>query len=497
MNRKNLSTPASSSRTNTNLGFTSSAKDGLARNGLGAIGSKRLPRLKANPSVPQQPIIPTLNKGSTATILLNNMSNNISTQNRGSVLQPGMLSGGNANGSHSIGSSNKLPADLQDKINKWREKRDLRQQHLQQQGQKINYPVQINYSKNYQQKQEQFEQNQLDESELEVLNDDNDLAYDEQVEQEQVDEEATPVYKSQLLQPLPQPQQQLPQQLPQPQPQPQPLPQNPTAIPGKIFQNKQTPPKPIIPKDTSQLAPSSLFDATNQEILKGMIESEVKTLLDQLKKQRPELVNQAELMNMVNQKTRNFEDSLQQFNVKEQRLHDAVDQMQVTLRAIQHNIDSVTTESGGSGITEEVMRSWVMHFFNEQIGILKKDMQTDIQNVSERTNTALGSLKLLETKSENTLQNMFESSCFVYGKTTKQTLAYQSPDIESTVVLELEADKKILLCYPIISKQDKTEQEKSQRWMKMRTVDPNTAQLEEGWVPIVLGDIVMVSDFSL
>jgi phage shock protein A len=254
-----------------------------------------------------------------------------------------------------------------------------------------------------------------------------------------------------------------------------------------------------------------------------------------LKKERPELVNQAEVMNIVNQKTRKFEDSLQQFNVREQRLRESVDQFHVTIKAVQTNIDAIKHESGGAGITEDVMRSWVSHFFNEQIGMLKKDIQTDFNNVTEKIHynnneiqktlekmshnskesseeiqneftkvyeklasviknndfkTLEANLQLLEKKFQNTLQNIFESVTFVYGTVVEEVAIYEKSDKKAKEICKAQPGDKLLLCYPIFK-------DGNNRWMKTRTVDAESAQLAEGWVPVFFDDTVFVNSFHL
>ena len=245
----------------------------------------------------------------------------------------------------------------------------------------------------------------------------------------------------------------------------------------------------------------SLFDTTGQEILKGMVDVEVKKILDQLKKERPELLTQTDLMNQINLKNRKIEDSLQQFNIHNQRLKDTVDQLSISIKAVQSNIDHVKHESGGSGLTEEVMRSWVLHFFTEQIGNLKKDFQEEFYKTNEKINQFGGvksnelkivenNLKLLETKFQNTLQNIFESFCFVYATAVEKVSIYTFQDVKSTVINTINPGEEILLNYPILK-------DDNNRWMKARIVDRESAQLTEGYIPIFLNNVVLLNNFHL
>lgn len=263
-------------------------------------------------------------------------------------------------------------------------------------------------------------------------------------------------------------------------------------------QTKQANPTSSSPPTALQ----SLFDTTGQEILKGMVEVEVKKVLDQLKKERPELVTQTDLINQINLKNRKVEDSLQQFNIHNQRLKDTVDQLSISIKAVQTNIDNVKHETGGGGgLTEDVMRSWVLHFFNEQIGNLKKDFQEEYYKTNEKINQLSGgksnelkiienNVKLLETKLQNTLQNIFESVCFVYGTVVEKVSIYTLQDLKSTVIASINPGEEILLNYPIIK-------DGNDRWMKARVVDHESAQLAEGYIPIFLNNLVLLNNFHL
>jgi len=163
-----------------------------------------------------------------------------------------------------------------------------------------------------------------------------------------------------------------------------------------------------------QLKGISLFDPQQQEILRGQVDFEVKRVLDQLKKERPELSNQADIMNAVAQKTRSFEESLQQFNIREQRLLDMIDQMNVKIKAVQSNVDNTKSENGGQFITENVMKSWVSFFLSEQMANVKTG---DIRkNTAERlgikeSSTVMESLDFLGFFSDEPL-NYTETSPF-------------------------------------------------------------------------------------
>jgi hypothetical protein len=272
-------------------------------------------------------------------------------------------------------------------------------------------------------------------------------------------------------------------------------------------------------RDTS----GSFFHPTNQEILKGIVSSEVNSVLDKLKTERPELVNQAEVMNIVTQRTRKFEDSLQQYNVREQRLRDKVENMEVTLRAVQGNIDEVKQDNGGTYITEDVMRSWVSHFFNEQTEEIRTNVQGELEKrflASNQTNDKLGrtviglqeqvsmlrkdndSLKeqnqslthVMDTANktfENTVQNIYEASCFTYGKVVNDVKVYKDADATTEEAWDLTDGERVILYYPIEGDGE------NNIWMKTRRVDVHNAGIEEGWVPIILGGDVFVGEFGL
>lgn len=268
--------------------------------------------------------------------------------------------------------------------------------------------------------------------------------------------------------------------------------------------------QPNQPNNASAL--QALFDSSGQEILRGMVENELKKSLDQLKTQRTELINQTDFINTINQKLRGFEDNLQQFIVREQRLKDAVDQNNVRLKAVQTNIDTVQSNNGGAVLTEKDMHSFVTHFFNEQIGVMKKEIQTDFSGVYEKiyqlggsvnTSTPITSstssndfkileqnVRLLETKFQNSLQSLFESNRWVTGKTVFDIAVHEKPDLQTTVINRLEAGTKVMLLYPILEENDN-------RWMKVRLVNKDSAELQEGWIGLVIGEQLNVNEFSL
>ena len=276
-----------------------------------------------------------------------------------------------------------------------------------------------------------------------------------------------------------------------------------------------------------QSQPQSLFDPTSRDLLKSIVEIEVKKTLDQLRKDRPELASQEDVMNMVNQKTRKVEESVQQFNVREQRLQETINQIIVSLKAVQSNIDNVKTESGGAGLTEDVMRSWVSHFFNEQIGMVKKDFQTENRaahdrhattsnqivvvmdqvaalsnqltavndkfersaNLAEKLKGMESNLNVMDSKFQNTLQNIFETGCFVFGTVVEDLNVYAKPNQNSDVLDRISSGVRLLLLYPIVK-------DGNDRWMKVRIVDSDSAALTEGWVHVFLNDTVFVNSFG-
>jgi hypothetical protein len=241
----------------------------------------------------------------------------------------------------------------------------------------------------------------------------------------------------------------------------------------------------------------SLFDPQQQEIMKGQVEFEVKRILDQLKKERPELTNQADIVNAVNQKTRVFEESLQQFNVREQRLRDMVDQMNVTIKAVQSNVDNTKSENGGQFITENVMKSWVSFFLSEQMANIKTELRSDIVRLNEKTtqqtsdiNTLETTSRLLETKLQNTLQTIFESVLFVRASVLGPVSSYETTSTESKSVRSYVQGEELILVYPVVKMGE-------DRWMKVKSVDSVSAQLSESWVPVLLNQVPLVGDFKL
>ncbi|NDJ15515.1 MAG: hypothetical protein EBY17_30800 [Acidobacteriia bacterium] len=252
-------------------------------------------------------------------------------------------------------------------------------------------------------------------------------------------------------------------------------------------------PTPTPTNPTSAPAPlrsSTLFDGTAQDILKGQVDFEVKRVLDLLKKERPELLGQADLMNLLAQKTRKWEENLQQFHVREQRLRDTVDQLCVTIKAVQSNVDQVKNESGGTVLTEESMRAWVPFFFNEQMSLVKAEWREDFVKIENKVVAAVTALNALESKMQNTLQNLVEASSFVYGVMLQDSGLYEKPDSQSKEVSRVLSGQWLMLAYPIVSVGN-------DRWMKVRTVHQDTAQLGEAWVPVLYEGTPYVGQFTL
>ena len=224
------------------------------------------------------------------------------------------------------------------------------------------------------------------------------------------------------------------------------------------------------------------------------IEYQVTKILDQLKKERPELTNQADVMTLVNQKVRKFEDSIQQINVLNQRLRDSVDQMSVKVNAVQSNIDQVKNQSGGTMLTEETMRSWVQFFLGEQIGLLKTEMgdvmDTKLSPVRTAIKTQEANTHVIDVKLQNTLQDMWESTCFVYGTVLSEVNLYSNSDQDSSQLRKCAVGEKLLLEYPIIQYDD-------DRWMKVKLVDSITAELKHAFVPVFVKSKAYVGNFCL
>lgn len=429
-----LRTTRTTNNNNGALGFLGGAGNGNPGQMLGArVGARRKQRieqLKAAATTQQ------LNNGNNATMLYSSGLNKTTNQ-----VQPGN------NLNHQI----KLPLDVQEKMNRWREKREGRQA-----AQQVTTQVTTQQDENFEVEQE--------------------TAQDENIQ-------SIPVANAVMTQPRDATIRRSSDNVPAVM----------VSQPGVVLPQQSPAPVP----------PPSLFDSTNQEILKTMVSHEVKQVLDQLKKERPELLNQDEVMTNLNTKTRGFEDTLQQFNVKEQRLRETVDQLNITVKAVQTNIDNFKHETGGAGVTEEVMRSWVSHFFNEQVGVLKKDFQTEIGKLSDKVSasqsgavnsnslkTIESNLKLLENKFQNTLQTIYESVAFVYGQVMEEVKVHEKPDSKSKTITKAAVGDRVMLYYPVVK-------DDNNRWMKVRTVDPESAQLADGYVPVFQNNVVYVGNFKM
>jgi hypothetical protein len=194
-------------------------------------------------------------------------------------------------------------------------------------------------------------------------------------------------------------------------------------------------------------------------------------------------VNQAEVMSAVNAKTQKFSESMQQMNVLNQKLRDMVDSINVKLNAVQSNVERVTQQSGGPVLTEETMRSWTQFFVSEQLGFLKNDSHLEIEGVN-------GKIALLDSKFQETLQNLYESTCFVIGRVIEDGVAiYKDSNNQSEEINYCKCGDRLKLKYPVIH-------QGNDRWMKVQTVNPNTAELGIGFVPIYLQSIMYVGEFS-
>jgi hypothetical protein len=370
-----------------------------------------------------------------------------------------------------ISQSIALPPDIQDKINRWREKRLKQDQPTKttppiQQTRPSTSPIQLSQVRGRLDNKSVIQPPPT----LFVTDDMNNFISeeDDQHVQDEVENSTSNLSGVSSL---------TPQQLTVPQP--------------LQLTSSQT-----LPQQT-QLKSISLFDPQQQEIMRGQVEFEVKRVLDQLKKERPELTNQADIMNTVNQKTRIFEESLQQFNVREQRLRDMVDQMNVTIKAVQSNVDNTKAENGGQFVTEDVMKSWVSFFLGEQMANIKTELRSDIVRLNEKTTQQSSDLKtlettvhLLETKLQNTLQTIFESVLSVRGSVLNQVSSYESTNVDSSVRNTYNTGDELVIMYPIVKIGE-------DRWMKVKTVDSTTAQLSEAWIPVLLNQVPLVGNFKL
>ena len=220
----------------------------------------------------------------------------------------------------------------------------------------------------------------------------------------------------------------------------------------------------------------ALFDTTTQDIMNQQIKFRVKYELDELKQQRPELVNQAEVMGLVTAKTQKFAESMQQMNVLNQRLRDMVESINVKLNAVQSNVEQVTHKSGGPILTEETMRSWTQFFVGEQLGFLKNDNHNDIESLNSKIAAFDCKIEAIDRKLQETLQNLYESTCFVIGCVLEDNVAiHEDSDCQSSKFCCVNRGDRLKLKYPVIHKGN-------DRWMKVQTVNPNTAEMGIGFV---------------
>lgn len=398
-----------------------------------------------------------------------------------------------------------LPADIQEKMERWKARRaekDKNEQYqLQQYDKHYGMPeptqpvVEMDtYSESEEERDERDERGERDERDN---HNENEPHYHHEHSHNQF---VMPPIQS--IQPIQVPLSEYPSQQQQKQPlQPQ-YQRQPTQRPPPSL------PSPPLPQPTEASA-SSLFHPSNQEILKGMVATEVNLILDKLKAERPELVNQSEIMNIVNKSTRTFEDALQQSAIREQRLRDSFEKMEISFRAIQNNIDEIRQDSGTTFVDEKTMKSWVNHFFNDQIGQLQlsmsKDIKTNMQAFIQDKNTASTSVERLEksvadlrasidainAQYQATVQKIYEQTCFTRGKVLRKLNVHRAQDSKSEVLYSVAENEMVALYYPIENK------ENGDIWMKTRRVNPLNGALSEGWAPVMLANQVLIGEFTI
>ena len=421
--------------------------------GTGPSGRQRQQQQPQN----QQQTIPQMNMGNSGTVMF---ANSALTDRNGQTVKPGDLSQGMD-----------LPYDIQDKIKNWREKK---LQKDQSRGLFPPFPQQssMNTTPSYE-SIDQFQKNVFPQSQTNQY--------------QQIRLQQQPLQQQQQQQPLQQ------QQPFQQQPFQQPLQQQaPLAVQQEtVFEETS---QSSDESSTKQTAVPSIFDAGMQEIMNRQIEFQVNKILDQLKKERPELTNQADIMTVVNQKIRKSEDMIQQMHVRNQRLSESVEQMNVKVKAVQSNVDQVKNQSGGTSLTEETMRSWVQFFLGEQLGLLKTDMNDVMNTKLEYLNTAMktqeANTNVIDIKLQNTLQDMWESTFFVFGTVLTEVALYKESNKNSEEIRNCAVGEKLLLTYPILKFGE-------DRWMKVRNVDPLTAEITQAFVPVFLKSNVYVGNFHI
>lgn len=255
---------------------------------------------------------------------------------------------------------------------------------------------------------------------------------------------------------------------------------------------------------------SSIFHPSNQEIIKGIIASEVRATLDKLKTERRELVDQESALNQFSLRTLKVEENLQEFNIREQRLRDAVEKLEISIKATQTNVDEIKKDSNSAFVTEDVMRSWVKHFYNEQAEELRLKVADEIKKgvaaaqkpqeeleklivaaVNKKTIELSQSIADVDRKFENTLQKIYTSTCFTIARAVNHVNVYENSDEKSRVLWDIKENQRVVLYYPLNIVGDRT------IWIKTRRVNPDDAELSEGWVPIMLNGTVNLGDFGL
>jgi hypothetical protein len=387
----------------------------------------------------QQQTMPQMNMGNSGILMF---ANSAFADRNGQIVKPGDLSQGMD-----------LPIYIQDKIKIWKENK------LQKDKSRGSFPPSVHQS---QESADQIES------------------------QAPLNVQANQYQQIRLLQQPVQQQQQQQQQLFHQQP----LQQSSSIQQETVFEES---PQSIDELSTKQNVPS-IFDSGTQEIMNRQIEFQVNKILDQLKKERPELTNQADVMTIVNQKIRKSEDMIQQMHVRNQRLSESVEQMNVKVKAVQSNVDQVKNQPGGTSLTEETMRSWVQFFLGEQLGLLKTDLNEVMNTKLEYLNTAIktqeANTNVIDIKLQNTLQDMWESTFFVFGTVLKEVALYKESNKNSEEVRNCSVGEKLLLTYPILKFGD-------DRWMKVRIVDSLTAEIGQAFVPVLLKSNVYVGNFHI
>ena len=251
---------------------------------------------------------------------------------------------------------------------------------------------------------------------------------------------------------------------------------------------------PINQKESIQQSQQDIFNPVFQDILKGIIGSEVKMNLEKIKKEQPELTGNSEVPIMIT-RLHKLENTVQQYGMQNQKLKDNVEQVSINLRAIQNNVDQVKqTGKTGGYVNEEFLKVWVNRFFDEHFSNLKqtlkdqffkltdridnveitastlknnsnnsndnnnnndnnldnyKNLDNKLNKLEDKLTGFKDNLKGLETRFQNTCQSILDSTCFIYAITTQsKTCIYSDTKCQESIIDTLDKDTRVTLIFP-------------------------------------------------